>query len=94
MIALICDICGYSNDSEQNRCGRCGWEFRDSAFFDSLNDLEEKRYLGRKDLVRARWQEFRRYDASPRAGSFFADGTIVQVAPTSSAEVAIGGSLL
>jgi hypothetical protein len=94
VITVVCGICGRSADSEENRCGRCGWEFRDMDFFDSLNDLEEERYLGRRDLARARWKEFGRYDASPREGSLSADGTIVQVAPTSSAEVAIGGGLL
>lgn len=94
MIIVVCDICGSSSDSRENRCGRCGWEFRDVDFLGSLNDLEKERYLGRRELARARWKEFGRYDASPRSGSVLADGTIVQVAPTSSAEVAIGGTLL
>jgi len=94
VIALICEICGDSSDSEEIRCGRCGWEFRDQEFYDSLHDLEQERYLRRRDLARARWLEFRRFDGSPRKGSYLADGTIVQVAATSSAEVAIGGGLL
>ncbi len=94
VIALVCQVCGHSADSEENRCSRCGWEYRDADFFGSLHSLEEESYLRRRDLARARWKEFRRYDASPREGSALADGTIVRVAPTSSAEVAIGGSLL
>jgi hypothetical protein len=94
VITLVCQVCGYSTDSEENRCCRCGWEFRDVDFLDSLHGLEEERYLRRRDLARARWKEFRRYDASPREGSALADGTTVRVAPTSSAEVAIGGGLL
>lgn len=93
VIILVCEICGSSSDSEV-RCARCGWEFRDQEFLGSLNDLEEERYLRRRDLARARWKELRRYDGSPRKGASLADGTIVQVAATSSAEVAIGGSLL
>ena len=94
MITVACEICGRSTDPEENRCGRCGWEVHDADFLDSLNDLEKERYLSRRDLARARWKEFGRYDASPREGSFLADGTVVQVAPTSSSEVAIGGNLL
>jgi hypothetical protein len=94
VIAPVCQVCGHGADSAESRCCRCGWEFHDVDFFDSLHGLEEERYRRRRDLARARWKEFRRYDASPQEGSALADGTIVQVAPTSSAEVAIGGSLL
>jgi len=94
VIALICEVCGESSNSEKIRCDRCGWEVRDQEFYDSLRDLERERYLRRRDLACARWIELRRFDGSPRKGSSLADGTIVQVAATSSAEVAIGGGLL
>jgi hypothetical protein len=94
VITLICEVCGCSSDSEKTRCSQCGWEFRDQEFYDSLRDLEQESYLRRRDLARARWKELRRFDGSPREGSSLADGTIVQVAATSSAEVAIGGGLL
>ncbi len=94
MKTLVCWVCEYSTDPEMIRCGRCGWEFRDSEFLDSLKGLERERYLCRRDLARARWKEFRGYDQSPRKGSFTAQGTIVRGGPTSSRDIPIGGRLL
>jgi hypothetical protein len=94
MKAAVCWVCEYSLDPDMIRCGRCGWEFRDSEFLDSLEGLEEERYLRRRDLARARWKELRGYDQSPRKGSFTAQGTMVRGGPTSSGDLAIGGRLL
>jgi hypothetical protein len=94
LVCEVCEVCENNSVSADSRCSRCGWELRDQEFLDSLNGLEEERYLRRRDLARARWKEFRRYDASPREGSSVANGMIIRVAPSSSAEVAIGGSLL
>ncbi len=93
MKTVVCCVCEYSTDPEMIRCGRCGWELRDSEFLDSLKGLEEERYLWRRDLARARWKELRGYDQSPRKGSFTAHGTVVR-GPTSSGDLAIGGRLL
>jgi hypothetical protein len=90
----VCWVCEYSTDPEMVRCGRCGWEFRQPEFLDSLTGLERERYLRRRELVRARWREFQGYDQSPRKGSFTAQGTIVRGGPTSSRGLAIGGRLL
>ncbi len=94
MITLVCEVCGDSSDSERARCGRCGWELRDSEFLGSLEDLEEERYLGRRDLVRVRWKELGQYDQTPRRGSRPAEGTIIRGAATTPDDLAIGGGLL
>jgi hypothetical protein len=94
MKAMVCRVCEYNTDPAMARCGRCGWELRDSEFFDSLKGPEQERYLRRRDLARARWNEFRGYDQSPRKGSFTAQGTMVRGGPTSSGDLPIGGRLL
>jgi len=94
MKTLVCSVCEHGNYKEMIRCSRCAWELRDSEFLDSLKDLEEERYLGRRDLVRARWKEFHQYDQTPRRESFPAEGTIIRGAATTPDDLAIGGGLL
>lgn len=94
MKTVVCWVCGCTNSSAANRCCRCAWEFRDADFFASLEDVEEQRYLERRDLARARWTEFHRYDQSPREGAFPVEPGIIYAGATSSQELPIGGGLL
>jgi len=94
MNTLVCSVCDHSNYQEMVRCTQCAWEFRSSRFHDSLSDLEQERYLGRRDLVRVRWKEFHQYDQTPEKRSLPAEGKIVQGAATTPRDLAIGGGLL
>jgi hypothetical protein len=94
MKTVVCSVCKYATNPEIVRCGRCGWELRDAQFFGSLTDIEEESYFWRRELARARWKEYRRYDQSPRRGALPAVGTNIQRGPTSSGDLAIGGRLL
>lgn len=94
MKTQACDVCGYSDDRAMIRCLRCAWEIRGPEFLDSLRALEKERYLGRRDLVRARWKEFHQYDQTPRRASFPAERKIIRGAGTTADNLAIGGGLL
>jgi hypothetical protein len=91
---VACEVCGYSNPPEIIRCSRCAWEIRGPEFFGSLTDLETERYLERRDLVRARWEEMHKYDQTPLRGSYPAEWSIIRGAGTTPDNLAIGSGLL
>jgi hypothetical protein len=91
---VACEVCGYSNSPGIIRCSLCAWEIRGPEFLGSLTDLEAERYLERRDLVRARWEELHKYDQTPLRGSYPVPWSIIRGAGTTPDDLAIGGGLL